>query len=97
MLKVYVGVVRFRDDRDFVIMVDGEPEPVEDAVREVIHEIWGAGEISVAAEGVDFIEFTHAHNGGRTRPDGYVVACEVSSRKRVGFAMQYARRERNLE
>ena len=48
MLKVYVGVVRFPDDRDFVIMVDGEPGPVEDSVRQVIEEIWGEGEIICA-------------------------------------------------
>ena len=47
MLKVYVGVVRFPDDRDFVIMVDGEPGPVEDSVRQVIEEIWGEGEMAI--------------------------------------------------
>lgn len=36
MLKVFIGVVRFPDDRDFVIMVDGEAVPVADTVRQVI-------------------------------------------------------------
>lgn len=93
MLKVYVGVVRFRDDRDFIIMVDGEPAPVEDAVKQVITEIWGEGEIGILTEGVDFREFVHARNQGR--PDGYVLGCEVSTLKRVNYAIQYARRDRN--
>lgn len=96
MLKVFIGVVRFRDDREFIIMVDGEPQPVEDAVRQVIHEIWGEGDIAVLTEGVDFIEFSHAQNSGRERADGYVLGCEVGSHKRIGFAIQNARRLRAL-
>ncbi len=96
MLKVYVGVVRFPDDREFVMMVDGEPEPIADAVREVIAEIWGEGEIVVANEGVDFTEFVHERNQGRQKPDGYVVACEVGSLKRMNYAIQYARRQRHI-
>jgi hypothetical protein len=96
LLKVFIGVVRFRDDREFIIMVDGEPQPVEDAVRQVMHEIWGDGESSVLAEGVDFIEFIHPQNVGKDRPDGYVLGCEVSSHKRIGFAIQNARRQRAL-
>jgi hypothetical protein len=96
VLKVFVGVVRFRDAREFVIMVDGEPQPVEDAVRQVIAEIWGTGDISVLNEGVDFIEFIHAANPDHNYPDGYVLGCEVSSHKRIGFAIQNARRQRAL-
>jgi len=96
LLKVFIGVVRFRDDREFIIMVDGEPQPVEDAVRQVMHEIWGEGETAVLAEGVDFIEFIHAQNAGRDRADGYVLGCEVGSHKRIGFAIQNARRLRAL-
>ena len=96
MLKVFIGVVRFRDDREFIIMVDGEPQPVEDAVRQVISEIWGEGETSVLTEGVDFIEFVHPQNVGKERADGYVLGCEVGSHKRIGFAIQNARRLRAL-
>jgi hypothetical protein len=96
LLKVFVGVVRFRDAREFVIMVDGEPQPVEDAVRQVIAEIWGAGEIDVLTEGVDFIEFIHAANPSRDQSDGYVLGCEVGSHRRLGFAIQNARRQRAL-
>ena len=77
-------------------MVDGEPQPVEDAVRQVIAEIWGTGDIGVLTEGVDFIEFVHAGNQGQTKPDGYVLGCEVGSHKRIGFAIQNARRLRAL-
>lgn len=97
MLKVFVGVVRFRDDRDFIIMVDGESGTVEDAVQQVITEIWGDGEIGVLTEGVDFREFVHSNNRERGRPDGYVLGCEVSALKRVNYAVQYARRERHRE
>ena len=96
MLKVFIGVVRFRDDREFIIMVDGEPQPVEDAVRQVMAEIWGDGATAVLAEGVDFIEFIHPQNAGRERADGYVLGCEVGSHKRIGFAIQNARRLRAL-
>ena len=96
MLKVFIGVVRFRDDREFIIMVDGEPQPVEDAVRQVISEIWGEGGTSVLTEGVDFIEFVHPQNVGKERADGYVLGCEVGSHKRIGFAIQNARRLRAL-
>jgi hypothetical protein len=48
-------------------------------------------------EGVDFVEFVHASNRGKGRPDGYILQCEVGSQKRVGFAIQYARRTRKLE
>jgi len=96
LLKVFIGVVRFPDDREFIIMVDGEPQPVEDAVRQVIHEIWGEGGIAVLTEGVDFIEFIHAHHAGKDRADGYVLGCEVGSHKRIGFAIQNARRLRAL-
>lgn len=97
MLKIFVGVVRFPDDRDFVIMVDGEPQPVEDSVRQVIQEIWGPGEIEATNQGVDFIEFVHINNQGSQRPDGYILGCEVGSLKRIGFAVQYARRLRHLK
>lgn len=93
---MFIGVVRFRDDREFIIMVDGEPQPVEDAVRQVMAEIWGAGEVDVLTEGVDFIEFIHASNRGKQRADGSVLGCEVGSQKRVGFAIQNARRLRAL-
>jgi hypothetical protein len=97
VLKVYVGVVRFRDEREFIIGVDGEPLPIEDALRDVIGEIWGEGGIETMTEGVDFVEFVHASNRGKGRPDGYILQCEVGSQKRVGFAIQYARRTRKLE
>lgn len=96
MLKVYVGVVRLQDGRDFIIMVDGEPQPVGDSVKRVMEEIWGAGEITVSSEGVDFTEFTHARNKLSGGPDGYVLACEVGSLKRINFAIQYARRLHHL-
>ena len=96
MLKVFVGVVRLQDDRDFVIMVDGESGTVEDSVRQVIQEVWGEGEIEILTEGVDFTEFIHPRNKERSGPDGYVLGCEVGSLKRIGFAVQYARRLRNL-
>lgn len=92
MLKVFIGVVRFPDDRDFVIMVDGEAGPVEDSVRQVITEIWGEGEISINNSGVDFIELMHPKNDGNKRPDGYVLGCEVGGLKRINYAIQYARR-----
>ncbi len=96
MLKVYVGVVRFRDDRDFIILVDGEPHIVEEAVMRVIGEIWGEGEVRLLAEGLDFREFGHARNKGSGRPDGYVLHCEVGSPKRINFAIEYARRQKKL-
>lgn len=96
MLKLYVGIVRFPDDRDFVMMVDGESGPVSDSVKQVIEEIWGEGEITVLTEGVDFIEFVHARNAERQRPDGYVVVCEAGGLKRVNYAIQNARRLRHL-
>ncbi len=96
MLKVFVGVVRFPDDRDFVIMVDGEAGPVEDSVRQVITEIWGEGEISVANSGVDFIELMHINNAEQNHPDGYVLGCEVGGLKRINYAIQYARRMHNM-
>lgn len=97
MLKVFIGVVRFPDDRDFIIFVDGEPQPVEEAVQQVIREIWGDGAVELLAHGVDFVEFVHANHRERGRPDGYVLQCEVASPKRIGFAVQYARRLHNLE
>jgi hypothetical protein len=97
MLKVFVGVVRFRDEREFVIGVDGESQPIEDAVKEIIYESWGEGSIETLTEGVDFIEFIHSSNKDKARADGYILQVEVSSQKRVGFAVQYARRLRNLE
>jgi hypothetical protein len=96
LLKVFIGVVRFKDEREFIIMVDGEPQPVEDAVRQVMSEIWGDGEVSILAEGVDFIEFIHPQHAGKDRADGYVLGCEVGSHKRIGFAIQNARRLRAL-
>jgi len=96
MLKIFIGVVRFPDDRDFVIMVDGEPGPIGDVVQQVIEEIWGEGEITVSTSGVDFTEYTHAANTERQRPDGYVLGCEVGELKRVNYAIQYARRLRNM-
>jgi len=96
MLKVFIGVVRFPDDRDFVIMVDGEAGPVEDSVRQVIEEIWGEGEIAVDNSGVDFIELVHPKNAGHKRPDGYVLGCEVGGLKRINYAIQYARRMHNM-
>ncbi len=96
MLKVYIGVVRFPDDRDFVIMVDGEPGPVEDSVRQVITEIWGEGEIEVQASGAEFTELVHPKNVERKNPDGYVLACEVGGLKRINYAIQYARRMHNM-
>jgi hypothetical protein len=96
VLKVYVGVVRLEDGRDFIIMVDGEPQPVGDSVRQVMEEIWGEGEIAVSSEGVDFTEYTHSRNQGRNAPDGYVLTCEVGSLKRMNFAVQYARRLHHL-
>ena len=97
MLKVYVGVVRFRDNRDFIILVDGEEPIVEEAVMRVIGEIWGEGDISLLAEGLDFREFGHARNKGSGRPDGYVLQCEVGSPKRINFAVEYARRQKKLD
>jgi hypothetical protein len=96
MLKVFIGVVRFPDDRDFVIMVDGEAEPVEDSVRQVMESIWGVGDIEVLTSGVDFTEFVHPANKGHARPDGYVLGCEVGGLKRINYALQYARRLRNM-
>ncbi len=96
MLKVYIGVVRLQDGRDFIIMVDGEPQPVGDSVKQVMEEIWGEGDIDVSSEGVDFTEFTHARNQSRGGPDGYVLSCEVGSLKRMNFAIQYARRLHHL-
>ncbi|MBN8595885.1 MAG: hypothetical protein J0M33_29290 [Anaerolineae bacterium] len=96
MLKVFVGVVRFPDDRDFVIMVDGESGPVESAVQDVIAEIRGPGSIDVMSEGVDFREFAHESNTEQTHPDGYVLAVEVSSSRRMDLAIQQARRLRHL-
>lgn len=97
MLKVYIGVVRFSDDRDFIIMVDGEPGPVEEAVRQAITEICGEGEIQVQTEGVDFIELVHASHPDQPHPDGYVLGCEVGGLKRFNYAIQYARRQRHLQ
>jgi hypothetical protein len=96
MLKVFVGVVRFPDDRDFVIMVDGEAGPVESAVQDVIAEIRGPGSIDVMSEGVDFREFAHESNTEQNHPDGYVLAVEVSSSRRMDLAIQQARRLRHL-
>lgn len=96
MLKVFIGVVRFPDDRDFVIMVDGEPGPVEESVRQVIESIWGAGEITVMTSGVDFTELVHPRNAEGNRPDGYVLGCEVGGLKRINYALQYARRLHNM-
>lgn len=96
MLYIFVGVVRFPDDRDFIIMVDGELPLVEDVVRGVIGEIWGEGEVLLMAEGVDFREFVHGKHRESSRPDGYVLRCEVSSTKRIDYAVQYARRLRKL-
>ena len=96
MLKVYVGVVRLEDGRDFIIMVDGEPQPVADSVRQVMEEIWGEGDIEISSEGVDFTEFTHSRNKNRTGSDGYVLTCEVGSLKGMNFAIQYARRLHHL-
>ncbi|MEZ4668799.1 MAG: hypothetical protein R3E39_12885 [Anaerolineae bacterium] len=96
MLKVFIGVVRFPDDRDFVIMVDGEPGPVEDSVRQVIEAVWGEGDIEVLTSGVDFTEFVHAINKERARPDGYVLGCEVGGLKRINYAIQYARRLQHI-
>ncbi|HUN09055.1 MAG TPA: hypothetical protein PLQ56_20785 [Aggregatilineales bacterium] len=96
MLKVFVGVVRFPDDRDFVIMVDGESGPVESAVQDVIAEIRGPGSIDVMSEGVDFREFAHESNTEQNHPDGYVLAVEVSSSRRMDLAIQQARRLRHL-
>jgi hypothetical protein len=97
MLKVYVGVVRFQDERDFVILVDGEAHLVEEAVRRVIGEIWGEGDIELLAEGLDFVELVHSKNKGHGRSDGYVLQCEIGSTKRIGFAVEYARRHKKLE
>jgi len=97
MLTVFVGVVRFPDERDFIIMVDGEAPLVEDTVCGVISEIWGGGEVLPLAEGVDFREFVHVKHKDSQRPDGYVLRCEVSSSKRVDYAIQYARRLHKLE
>ena len=96
MLKVFIGVVRFPDDRDFVIMVDGEPGPVEDSVRTVIEEIWGEGEIIVQTSGAEFTELVHPKNVDHKRPDGYVLGCEVGGLKRINYAIQYARRMHNM-
>lgn len=96
MLKVFIGVVRFPDDRDFVIMVDGEAVPVEDTVRQVIESIWGEGDIEILTSGVDFTEFVHPTNKDRARPDGYVLGCEVGGMKRINYAIQYARRLHNM-
>jgi hypothetical protein len=97
MLNVYIGVVRFPNNHDFIIMVDGELPLVEDAVRGVVGEIWGEGEILLTSEGIDFREFVHQANQGGERPDGYVLRCEVSSSKRIDYAVQYARRLRKLQ
>lgn len=96
MLKVFVGVVHFPQARDFVVMVDGEPGPVADAVQQVIAEVWGEGEISVLAEGVDFIELRHARSTAGDDPDGYVLGIEVTSAKRLHYAIEFARRRRHL-
>ena len=96
MLKVFVGVVRFPDDRDFVIMVDGEAGPVESAVQDVIAEIRGPGSIDEMSEGVDFREFAHESNTEQNHPDGYVLAVEVSSSRRMDLAIQQARRLRHM-
>ena len=96
MLKIFIGVVRFPDDRDFVIMVDGEANAVEDSVRQVMEEIWGEGEITVNNSGVDFTELVHSQNADHNRPDGYVLGCEVGGLKRINYAIQYARRMHNL-
>jgi hypothetical protein len=97
MLKVFVGVVRFPDDRDFIIMVDGEAEPVESAVQDVIAEIRGPGRIAVMSEGVDFREFAHEANTEQAYPDGYVLGVEVTSSRRMNLAIQQARRLRHLQ
>jgi hypothetical protein len=96
MIRLYIGVVRFQDDRDFVMMVDGEAGPVTDAVKQVMAEIWGEGDIKVLAEGVDFIEFIHDRNRDQARPDGYVVSCEAGGLKRMNYAIQNARRLRHM-
>jgi hypothetical protein len=96
MLKVFIGVVRFPDERDFIIMVDGEAGPVENAVQDVITEIRGPGRIEVMSEGVDFREFAHESNTAQTNPDGYVLAVEVTSSRRMNLAIQQARRLRHL-
>lgn len=96
MLKVYIGVVRLPDNRDFIIMVDGEAQPVQDSVMQVIAEIYGEGEVNQTNEGVDFTEYLHQRHQGQPQPDGYVLGCEVGSLKRMGFAIQYARRLRNM-
>jgi hypothetical protein len=97
VLKVYVGVVRLPDDRDFVILVDGESPLVEEAVIRVIREIWGDGDVKLLAEGLDFREFIHAGHENSSRPDGYVLQCEVGSPKRINFAIEYARRRKKLD
>lgn len=97
MLRVYVGVVRLPDDRDFVILVDGEEPLVEEAVVRVIREIWGEGDVKLLAEGLDFREFAHLKHENTSRPDGYVLQCEVGSPKRINFAIEYARRRRKLD
>ena len=97
MLKVYVGVVRLPDDRDFVILVDGESPLVEEAVVRVIREIWGVGDVKLLAEGLDFREFAHTTHENSGKPDGYVLQCEVGSSKRINFAIEYARRRKKLD
>ena len=97
MLKVYIGVVRLPDNRDFVILVDGESHLVEEAVVRVIGEIWGEGDVRLLAEGLDFREFAHAEHDPAAKPDGYVLQCEVGSAKRINFAIEYARRRKNLD
>ena len=96
MLKVYIGVVRLPEDRDFVILVDGESALVEESVVRVIGEIWGEGEVKLLAEGLDFREFIHAEHLDSKKPDGYVLQCEVGSPKRINFAIEYARRQKRL-
>jgi hypothetical protein len=97
VLKVYVGVVRLTDDRDFVILVDGESSLVEEAVVRVIGEIWGEGDVRLLAEGLDFREFVHVQHEPASKPDGYVLQCEVGSSKRINFAIEYARRRKKLD
>jgi hypothetical protein len=97
VLKVYIGVVRLPEDRDFVILVDGESALVEEAVVRVIGEIWGEGDVKLLAEGLDFREFIHAGHEASSRPDGYVLQCDVGSPKRINFAIEYARRQKRLD
>jgi len=48
------------------------------------------------SEGVDFREFAHESNTEQNHPDGYVLAVEVSSSRRMDLAIQQARRLRHL-